>query len=51
VIDASWNVLVRCEEIANAPRGRRGATVAVVGTYKGAPAVELTLDEHEPVRP
>jgi L-seryl-tRNA(Ser) seleniumtransferase len=37
-----------CEEIANALRGRRGTTVAVVvRKYKGAPAVELALDEDE----
>jgi len=37
-----------CEEIANALRGRRGTTVAVVvRKYKGAPAVELARDEDE----
>jgi D-glucosaminate-6-phosphate ammonia-lyase len=37
-----------CEEIANALRGRRGTTVAVVvRKYKGAPAVGLALDEDE----
>jgi len=42
--DAHW--LAVCEEIAGALRGRRGTTVAVVvGKYKGAPAVELALDE------
>jgi L-seryl-tRNA(Ser) seleniumtransferase len=44
-LERRW--LVLCEEIANALRGRRGATVAVVRKYKGAPAVELTLDEDE----
>ena len=43
---ARW--LALCEEIANALSGRRGTTVAVVvGKYKGAPAVELALDEDE----
>ena len=43
---ARW--LAVCEEIANALRGRRGTTVAVVlRKYKGAPAVELALDEEE----
>jgi L-seryl-tRNA(Ser) seleniumtransferase len=43
---AQW--LALCEEIANALRGRRGTTVAVVSRkYKGAPAVELALDEQE----
>jgi L-seryl-tRNA(Ser) seleniumtransferase len=37
-----------CEEIANALKGCRGTTVAVVQRkYKGAPAVELALDEDE----
>jgi L-seryl-tRNA(Ser) seleniumtransferase len=41
---ARW--LAICEEIAGALRGRAGTTVTVVGRkYKGAPAVELALDQ------
>jgi L-seryl-tRNA(Ser) seleniumtransferase len=41
---AHW--LALCEEIAGALRGRSGTTVTVVARkYKGAPAVELALDE------
>ena len=41
---ARW--LAVCEEIAGALKGRSGTTVAVVvKKYKGAPAVELALDE------
>lgn len=41
---ARW--LATCEQIAGALRGRKGTTVTVVdGKYKGAPAVELALDE------
>jgi L-seryl-tRNA(Ser) seleniumtransferase len=43
---ARW--LALCEEIADALRGRKGTNVAVVARkYKGAPAVELALDEEE----
>jgi L-seryl-tRNA(Ser) seleniumtransferase len=41
---ARWRAV--CEEIAGAFRGRDGTTVRVVeGRYKGAPAVELALEE------
>ena len=41
---ARW--LALCEEIAHALSGRSGTTVTVVGgKYKGAPAVELALNE------
>jgi D-glucosaminate-6-phosphate ammonia-lyase len=41
---ARW--LAVCEEIASGLRGRSGTTVTIVArTYKGAPAVELALDE------